>query len=85
MRVGHRVSGFSMSGPNPHLSAQPRTAAEFRAQAALQRKIAEGYGAGKARKHELMAGALKRAAEYDAKADALDARAASAQQAGPLL
>ena len=69
-----------MSGPNPHLNATPKTEAEFRAQADLQRSIARVYGApddkkGKARgkggNPKLKDAALARAKAYDAKADAL--------------
>lgn len=69
-----------MSVPNPHLNANPQTEAEFRAQADLQRSIAQGYGApasrkGKARgkggNPKLRDAALARARAYDVKADAL--------------
>lgn len=69
-----------MSGPNPHLSATPKTEAEFRAQADLQRSIARGYGAPDSQKGKTRAkggnpklrdAALARAKAYDAKADAL--------------
>ncbi len=49
--------------PNPHLSANPTTAQEHRAQAALQRFIAEDYTAKK--KLTLASEAFERARQYD--------------------